>query len=402
MTHAISGRRTPSSAFFRRDFLVALLGYFFLFMSMTLFFIFPLFLGRFGASQSRVGLIMGIHSLMAILVRPFFGRQIDRRGGKRLSLLGLGLLMAVMPLFHLVKDAGFLPVFLRALTGLGWGVSMTATITICSDLAPLDRLAHSIGVVGAAGLVASAVGPMLAEEIVRFFGFGWLFNAGLGFIVLAFVCLLVIREVPRPESNGRPPGRKLFVGLTPAMILLIGLMPVVHGAVRSAVIYFIALFGKSLALERIGPFFFAFSTAAILTRLSGGDLSDRFGRKRVIFPAALIIGLNLLGLSLVKSFWPFVLAGFVAGLGQGLIFPALSTYLIDIIGRERKGTALGLYLSLFDAGMAMGAPFFGWISDLWNYPVMYAAAGGLMLAVAALFHLKAPELRVSRRPAESP
>jgi len=367
---------------------------------MTLFFIFPLFLGRFGASQSRVGFIMGIHSLMAIIVRPFFGPMIDRKGGRKISLLGLGLLLAAMPFFHFVRDAGFLPFLLRALTGLGWGISMTATITICSDLAPLDRMAHSIGVIGASGLVASAVGPMLAEEIARSLGFGWLFNAGIGFIVLAFLCLLIVREVPRPERNGRSPREKTFAGLAPALIFLIALMPVVHGAVRSSVIYFIALFGKSLPLERIGPFFFAFSTAAILTRLGGGDLSDRFGRKRIILPAALVIGLNLFGLSLVRSFWPFVISGFVAGLGQGLIFPALSTYLIDIIGRERKGFALSLYLSLFDVGMAVGAPFFGWISDLWGYRSMYASAGAMILAVAVLFNFKTPEPK--RASPESP
>lgn len=392
----------PGAGLLRRDFIIALVGYFFLFMSMTLFFIYPLFLGRFGASQGRVGLIMGVHSLMAIIVRPFFGPQIDRRGGRRVSLLGLGLLLAVVPLFHLVRDAGFLPFLLRALTGLGWGISMTATITICSDLAPVDRLARSIGVIGAAGLVASAVGPMLAEEIVRAHGFTWLFNAGHGFILLAFLCLLFIREVPRPEGDGRPPGRGLFSALSPALIVLVSLLPVVHGAVRSTVIYFIALFGKSLHLARVGPFFFAFSTAAILTRLGGGDLSDRFGRKRVILPAAFIVGFNLFFLSMVGSFWPFVISGFIAGLGQGLIFPALSTYLIDLAGRERKGLALGMYLSLFDVGMALGAPLFGWVSDKWGYRWMYASAGALILAVSGVFNLKAPEPRPARAEQSGP
>jgi len=381
------------SDFFRRDFLLALTGYFFLFMSMTLFFIFPIFLGHFGASQSRVGLIMGIHSLTAIVIRPLFGPQIDFRGGRRISLLGLGLLLAVMPFFHLVRDAGILPVLLRALTGLGWGISMTATISVCSDLAPVDRMARSLGVIGAAGLVASAVGPMLAEEIVRGLGFGWLFNAGIVFVGLAVLCLMATREIPRPEGNGRPNGGRMFPGLAPALVLLVMLLPVVHGAVRSSVTYFIALFGKSIPLERVGPFFFAFSTAAILTRIGGGDISDKLGRKRVILPATLIIGFNLFGLALVRSFWPFLISGFVAGLGQGLIFPALSTYLIDLVGRTRKGLALGLYLSLFDVGMALGAPLFGRVADIWGYRWMYVSAGALILSVSVLFSLKAPEPR---------
>jgi MFS family permease len=378
------------SAFFNRDFLVALLGYFFLFMSVTLFFIYPLFFKQFKSTQGRVGLIMGIHSLMAILVRPLFGRHIDRKGGRRISLVGLVLLLAVMPCFHLVQDAGWLPILLRALTGLGWGISMTATITMCSDLAPLDRMARSIGIVGTAGLVASALGPMLAEEIVRSFGFGWMFNASSGFLLLSFLCLLVARDVPRPEPNGESGRLRYFPGLPITLVLLIASLPVIHGAVRSTVVYFVALFGKSIPLDRVGPFFFVFSAAAILTRFGLGDLSDRFGRKKVIFPAAFIIGLNLFGLAQVRSFWPFVVSGFIAGFGQGLIFPALSTYIIDIIGRRHKGLALGFYLSMFDVGMAVGAPFFGWASDFIGYRWMYVLAGALLLVFSLLFALKAP------------
>ncbi len=43
---------------------------------------FPLYLDSFHPSKSQVGLIMGIHSVTAILVRPLFGRVLDRRGGR--------------------------------------------------------------------------------------------------------------------------------------------------------------------------------------------------------------------------------------------------------------------------------------------------------------------------------
>lgn len=377
-------------SFWNRNFLLALLGYFFLFMSISLFFIFPLFLKQFNPSESRVGLIMGVHSLMAIFIRPFFGRLIDVRGRKQLSLLGIALLMLVLPLFHFIKDAGFYPIILRSLTGLGWGISMTATIAICSDLAPVEKLAHSMGIVGVAGLVSSALGPVLAEEIVSRFGFRGLFLASSAFLLAAFLCLVATREIVRingPEEKSRANPLKNFSLFT---LFLIGSLPIFHGAVRSAVVYFIALFGKSIPVERIGPFFVTFSAAAILTRLWIGDLSDRYGRKRVIFPAAIVISLNCFLISQVQSSWMFLLAGFIGGFGQGLIFPALSTYIIDILGRENKGFALSLYLSLFDVGMGLGSPFFGWISDLFGYRRMYLFAGAFLFLFNILFTLRAP------------
>lgn len=380
-------------SFWSRPFLIALLGYFFLFLSISLFFLLPLFLEQFNPSKSQIGLIMGIHSVMAIGVRPIFGRLIDEKGRRLVSLAGILLLMFTIPMFHLVRDAGLFPLILRALTGLGWGVSMTATITICSDLAPVERLAHSMGIVGVAGLVASALGPLLAEEVVRHFGFGWLFNLSFIFLVASFACVFFTQETGRliNSKNGASDAFLKLQSLTPLIIFLMASLPMVHGAIRGAMVNFVALFSRSIGLQHVGPFFVTFSLAAILTRFWGGGLSDRYGRKKVIFPAALVIGLNVLFLSQVRNFWMLILAGFIGGFGQGLIFPALSTYVIDTLGRENKGFALSLYLSLFDVGMGLGSPFFGWLSDLFGYRFMYVLAGLAILIFNAVFALKAPE-----------
>ncbi|MCK7476711.1 MAG: MFS transporter [Candidatus Moduliflexus flocculans] len=193
---------TPRS-FYNRDFLLALCGFFFLFMAVSLFFLFPVVLQRFGPAQSRIGVIMGVYSVVAIAIRPLFGRLIDLRGGRRFAVWGIVVLILTTPLFHLVRDAGWLPLLLRALTGLGWGVSMTATIAMCSDLAPVDRLAKSMGVIGVAGLVANAIGPLLAEELLRRFGPGALYNASVLFLVAALALVLASREIGRPEEEGR-------------------------------------------------------------------------------------------------------------------------------------------------------------------------------------------------------
>jgi len=384
-----------AGSFWNRDFVVALLGYFFLYMSISLLFLLPLFLGQFSPSKSQVGLVMGVHSVMAILVRPFFGRMIDVRGGKGISLWGIAVLFAATPLFHLVRDAGAFPMFLRALSGVGWGISMTATISLCSDLSPAQSLAKSMGIIGIAGLVANALGPLAAEEIIHRFGYGALFNAALLFLAASLACILLTREIPRTNRGG--PSKQRFLRTVPVWaLLIISAMPAFHGAVRGTMIYFIALFGKSIDIGRVGPFFVVFSLAAILTRFGLGDLSDRLGRKRTIFLSAAIISLNLFAISQVRTFGMLVVTGFIGGLGQGLIFPALSTYIVDFMGRENKGLAISLYLSLFDVGMGLGSPFFGWISDRFGYRKMYMAAGLFLLAATLIFMARAPRTETDR------
>lgn len=378
-----------------RDFILGLSAYFFLFLSVSLFFLLPLFLKQFQSSGSRVGLIMGIHSLTAIAVRPFFGRLIDRQGGKKISLLGITILMVSVPLFHLVKEADALPILLRALTGIGWGISMTATITMCTDLAPVQSMARSIGIVGVAGLIANAVGPSLGEEIIRRAGFTSLFNCSLIFLLISFFLVSLTRELPK-EDRG-PEGSSSLTGLpgsaSVVVLLIIGSMPVVHGSVRGAMIYFMPLLVKALNLGRVGPFFVVFSAAAILSRFRLGGLADRFGPKKVVLFSALVIGLNLFLIWQVRSMTGLWLTGFVGGFGQGLIFPALSTYLIDFMGRKNKGLAISLYNSLFDAGMGLGSIFYGWVSELAGLSAMYLVAGILLLSFTIIFKIKAPEIR---------
>jgi MFS family permease len=377
-------------SFWDRDFLLALAGYFFLFMSVSLFFLLPVILEGFGPRQSRIGLVMGVHSIVAIAIRPFFGRMIDVRGGRRIALLGVFILIVSVPFFHFVADAGWLPFLLRALSGLGWGISMTATIAMCSDLAPVERLAKSMGIIGVAGLVANALGPLLAEELIRGGGAGRLYNASLLFLAASVVCILLTRRIVKPEAGMSAGGRSALRLVPWALAAVVASVPVFHGAIRGAMIYFIAVFGNSVGIGRVGPFFLVFSLAAILTRFRLGDLSDRFGRKTIILPAALIIVGNLFVIAQVRSFPLLIVTGFVGGLGQGLIFPALSTYIIDFLGRENKGLAISLYGSLFDVGMGLGSPFFGWISDLAGYRWMYRIAGLFLLVSTAVFMWKAP------------
>jgi len=226
---------------------------------------------------------------------------------------------------------------------------------------------------------------MLAEEITRNYGFPRVFDASLVLLIGSFLCMVLTKTIPRREKNHETGRRIRLRDHSAWTLLIIGFMCVSHGAIRGAVVNFIALFASDAGFVRVGPFFLAFSAAAILTRLGFGDVSDRYGRKRVIFPSALLISLNLFWLSTIRTYEAFIIAGAVAGLGQGLIFPALSTNMIDELGRDNKGLALGLYLALFDAGMGLGSPFFGWISDMAGYRQMYVVAGILLLVANLTF-----------------
>ncbi len=74
---------------------------------------------------------------------------------------------------------------------------------------------------------------------------------------------------------------------------------------------------------------------------------------------------------------------------SGPIFPAFSTDIIDFLGLRTRGWPSACQ-SLFDVGMGLGAPFFGWISDMAGYRWMYRVAGLFLLVSTAVFMIKAP------------
>jgi MFS family permease len=378
------------SSLFGKNFILASLAYFFVFLSAAIFYLLPIFLNQFHASKSRVGLIIGIHSVASILIRPLFGRILDKRGGRKVTIAGILLMIAVIPGFYLVESAGLLTVFLRAVSGIGWGIATTAILAICSEMSPPDKMAQSLGIIGAAGIVPGAIGPALAEEILRRYNFNAVFTAALIALIAALVCMIAINETQSNSTREKVERTRGYLAYPFLILLIVAAMPIAHGAARGTVLTFIALFGASAGFGRIAPFFIAFSVAAILTRLGLGDLSDRYGRKRIILPTAILVGLDLFWIAGVHSYSGFIACGFVAGLGQGFMFPALSTYVIDFLGRENKGLALGLYLSLYDIGMGLGSPVFGWISDMTSYRWMYVVAGCLIILLSVVFTIKAP------------
>ncbi|MGB9893036.1 MAG: MFS transporter, partial [Candidatus Saccharicenans sp.] len=240
----------------------------------------------------------------------------------------------------------------------------------------------------------NALGPSLGEEIIRRFGFSGLFNSSLVFLILSFILVNLTKELPREDRGpgGSSGAIDHLLGTSFWVLLIIGSMPIIHGSVRGAIIYFMPLLIRALDLGRVGPFFIIFSAAAIVSRFRLGGVSDVYGRKKVVIISAVIIALNLMLVSQIKSVVLLLVTGFIGGFGQGLIFPALSTYIIDFMGRENKGLAISLYNSLFDVGMGLGSMFYGWITELVGLQLMYLVAGLLLLLANFMFMIKAPEL----------
>ena len=167
--------------------------------------------------------------------------------------------------------------------------------------------------------------------------------------------------------------RLLFLGAYNATLIAIGYFRRSHGLsaddADATVFLATAIVGVSTALAAI----------------PGGRLSDRFGRRPVIWAAALIAGIGLLGVAvaptpgLAIAWWvPF-------GIGMGIFLSADWALMADVIPKHTAGR----YMGILNAGTAMAGPVFiivaGPVQDLVAAAFGDAAGPRVAMGVAAGF-----------------
>ena len=72
----------------RRDFWQAAAANFLFFCNINAFNLLPLYIADLGGSEARIGWIMGVYSLAAIVCQPLVGRWVERFGIKPFLFLG--------------------------------------------------------------------------------------------------------------------------------------------------------------------------------------------------------------------------------------------------------------------------------------------------------------------------
>ncbi|MGH7207689.1 MAG: MFS transporter, partial [Nitrospiraceae bacterium] len=159
----------------------------------------------------------------------------------------------------------------------------------------------------------------------------------------------------------------------------------VFGLMSGTVFVFLPTYAMQVGLSRIGEFYIAYSVAAIAIRLTFGKLSDRWGRRRVILPALLLSALGCLGLVWLAGPVGLVVVGTLNGMAHGLLFPALSAYVIDLAGPEERGVALGAYTTALLLGSTVASFTFGIVAEYLGYPSIFLAASAIAVGAVVAF-----------------
>lgn len=289
--------------------------------------LYELYRQRFGFSELMITVIFAIYAAGVIAALLFFGHLSDQIGRRRVLLPGLALSALSAAVFLM---AGGLPLLLagRVLSGLSAGIfTGTATATLV-DLAPPGQRGRATLVATIANMAGLGCGPLLAGVLSQWAGspIRVAFWVDLALLVPAAVG---IWAMPEPVARTGHSRVRLRAPAVPREMRSTFIRASLAGFAGFAVLGLFtavapAFLGQGLGVTNravLGLVVFAVFAASALGQMLLALVPDEWA-----LPAgcvALIAGMALLVLSLaLSSLALLVLAGVVAGLGQGLSFRA--------------------------------------------------------------------------------
>lgn len=366
-----------------RAFFVVSAANFLSFLNLAFFFLLPLWVDAKGGGAELAGRVGAVQGFSGLLALPFIGYLLDRFGRRRFMISGIGLGALCSIAFLFIDEIGPALWVVRALQGIAFTSAFTGAQTLALLFAPIERRAESIGWFGISTILTHAISPAIGEEIILRYGFPTMFAVGavLGTLAFAMACL-----VPRPPefvANVRstpidPREAKLAVGTATFAMLCYG---VGFGATQT----FVPLLMTHFEIGRVGPFFTAWSLAAVSVRVLLGRVSDRIGRRAVVVPAMVALTVAVGMLSIVRSMPLVVAIGAVFGCGHGMLYPTMNAWVADWSSPRNIGRTQSLFSGSYSLGISGCAFLFGTVVERFGYGAMFSLASAISIVGLAAF-----------------
>jgi len=121
----------------------------------------------------------------------------------------------------------------------------------------------------------------------------------------------------------------------------------------------------------------------------GGWLADRLGRKAVITPSGVLVAVGACGAALAGDAAALVPALVCWGLGNSLLVPGLSAFVVDVTHLQERARAQALCRSGGDAAFLVAPLALGWVADLWGTTMALTGAASVAAIATLVFAIKA-------------
>ena len=338
-----------------------------------------------------INLSISIFTFVLAFMQIVYGPLVDRRGRKRILLLGLAIFVGASLGCFMAPNIELLLVF-RALQAVGIAAGAVVAVTVIGDRfegAERGRAMGSFQMMVALGpVVGPVVGGFIGEHVD--FHYVFLLLAAVGALVLVANALWLQETRPAgeaPRAFHLTESRDVLRNRQGLAIMLLSFVQ--YYAFYNYLVFMPRVLDTTygLSASEKGLVFLPLSIAVVIGSFVGGRLLGRWKPRPALVVTA---GLNALSVLLFLGVaqWSLallVLAASAFGLFLGLSLPVQTSLLMDLYPHNRA-TAVGSYNFFRFMGMAVGPVLGSWLYQDGNLGVLYGFA--TVAFVLAVLHAR--------------
>nr|WP_063779333.1 MFS transporter [Kibdelosporangium sp. MJ126-NF4] len=370
----------------------------------------PAFATTFGVGVTAASFVVSAFAIVRLAFAPLGGKLVSRYNERPVLMSGLVINATATAACGWVSSYWQLVGF-RSIAGIGSVMFTVSAVGLVLRVSPVGLRGRVSGLWSTSFLLGNMAGPLVggvfAGKAIQLpfvlYGGGTLLAGLLIWVLLKrsdSAALNSTLDLPEFTVRQAIRGRAYRASLTSAFTI-----GWISFGVRYSLIplYVVGVLHESSTVAGIGLSIYAVGTASIL--LIAGRVADLRGRKPVVMTGLAILTVGAMALAFAPSTPWFFAASLVSGLGSGLISPAHTATVADVIGTDVRGApVLAFFQMAADFGAIVGPLAAGAIADLWSYHAAFATCGLISLLALGLWSI-APETLAGgprRPPAQVP
>lgn len=350
-------------------------------------FILPIYTKEIGGNALSIGGLFSIFSIVTLILRPLIGRGLDIYGRKKFFVSSFIFYAISMILFSYATNTILLYAS-RCIQAIGSSLMWISAYSMATDISDNKEIGSSIGKVDSAYTKGSLYGSIIGFTILGNFALlsGWsiIFKVyAVSSIVAGYIAYKYIPEtfqidIEKNEKFDRKSNHdfnKLLVIVFISSISSSMLSPLL-------MIYLQDRFTTNIKILALA-FIPATLVYAFLPQIFGG-ISDKIGRIPPMIIGLVISSIVSFGFTSTSSIKILIILWVLESIGLVMSSPAEESLVSDIVNKNIRGYAYGIYLAIASLGSAIGPLIGGWLYDSFGHVLPFYINGVMLLLNAIL------------------
>jgi MFS transporter, FSR family, fosmidomycin resistance protein len=363
----------------------------------TFYLLLPFIVRDLGLSYAQAGAMVSLFHASSMATNLGSGATVDISGRRVLWQVAALLIGSFALLAFAFAERYLILSLLVVLIGASNNLWHPAAIAFLSQRYPSSR-GYALSIHALGGNAGDTLAPLAVGTLLL--AMSWHGTAAVSAVpVIALAALIAIMLLPKDtiahDQTHQAMGLSAYLaGLKPLLrdkaVLGVCLMSGFRSMAQNGLLMFLPLYLSNqlhMGPLLMGVALMAMQLGGLLASPVAGTLSDRIGRKPVVFSGITATTLLIIGLTFVRSDAIFVVAVSVLGFALFAVRPVIHSWVMDLTPGHLAGSATSLLFGVQSALSVLVPAVGGVIADAWGLPAVFYLLAATMLVANVLVYL---------------